>query len=204
MLLSLRTQFVLLIVGLLAIPPWSGAQDAQAPQPQGAEPPPESMPLNLSERPPGPVIVNYQNGQLIIEAQNATLSSVLRAACNQTGTVVDIPSDAEEHVVGVFGPGPAREVFASLLNGSLFNYVMMGSTDDAARVVRLTLSVRRVSERLVSGQDTRSTQPAPRPVAKVREVPPVPQVPQQAEKPSAETNAPDHSVLKELRRRHRR
>jgi hypothetical protein len=78
MLLSLRAQFVLLliVVGLLAITLRSRAQDAQAPQPQGAEPPPKSMPLTLAELPPGPVIVNYQQGQLMIASQNATLSIV--------------------------------------------------------------------------------------------------------------------------------
>jgi hypothetical protein len=204
--LSERIQFVICAVLLSTSWITSRAQNAEVQElpPQTAREQPDAPASRLAELPPGPIIVNYQDGQLIIEAQNATLSSVLRAACNQTGTVVDIPSDAEERVVGVFGPGPAREVFASLLNGSLFNYVMMGSTDDAARVVRLTLSVRRVSERLVSAQETRSAQPAPRPVAKVGEVPPVPQFPQQAEKPSAETNAQDHSALKELRRRHRR
>jgi hypothetical protein len=206
MLLSLRAQFVLLIVGLLAIPPRSRAQDAQAPQPQGAEAPPESMPLNLSEFPPGPVIVNYQQGQLMIEAQNSTLSIVLRAACSQTGTAIDIPSNADERVVGVFGPGSARDIFASLLNGSRFNYVMLGSTDDATKVMRLTLSVRSVPS-----LDTRSgppapqsVHPAPQAVAKVAEAPAVPQIPQQAEKPLAEPNAQDHTALKEIRRRHRR
>jgi hypothetical protein len=204
--LSERIQFVICAVLLSTSWITSRAQNVEVQQlpPQTAREQPGASASRLAELPPGPVIVNYQDGQLIIEAQNATLSSVLRAACNQTGTVVDIPSDAEERVVGVFGPGPAREVFASLLNGSLFNYVMMGSTDAAARVVRLTLSVRRVSERLVSAQETRSAQPVPRPVAKVLEVPPVPQVPQQAEKPLAEMNAQDHSALKELRRRHRR
>jgi hypothetical protein len=201
MLLSLRAQFVLLliVVGRLAITLRSRAQDAQAPQPQGAEPPPESMPLTLAELPPGPVIVNYQRGQLMIASQNATLSIVLRAACSQTGKAIDIPSDADERGVGVFVPGPARDIFALLLNGSRFNYVMLGSTDDATRVMQLTLSVRSVPS-----LDTRSGHPAPQAVAKVAEAPAVAQFPQQAEKPSAEPNAPDHTALQELRRRHRR
>jgi len=76
--LSLRAQFVsLLIVGLLAISLESRAQDAKAQQPQAAEQQPDSTPLTCAQMPPGPIIVNYQNGQLTIEAQDATSSSVL-------------------------------------------------------------------------------------------------------------------------------
>jgi hypothetical protein len=199
--LSERIQF--LICAVLLSTSWitSRAQNAEVQQlpPQTAREQPDAPASRLAELPPGPVTVNYQHGQLIIEAQNATLSSVLRAACNQTGTAIDIPSDAEERVVGVFGPGSAREVFASLLNGSLFNYIMMGSTDSSARVVRLTLFAKPVAS-----QDNRSSQPAPQAVARVTEVPAHPELPLQAEKRSAEPNAPDRSALKELRRRHRR
>jgi hypothetical protein len=62
------------------------AQDTQAPQQRqrGAEQiePPSTIHAQL---PSGPVIVSYQNGQLMIEAMNATLSSVLQSAI-KTGT----------------------------------------------------------------------------------------------------------------------
>jgi hypothetical protein len=200
--LSERIEFVICAVLLSTSWITCGAQNTEVqrvPPQTASEPDPASR---LADLPPGPVIVNYQQGQLMIEAQNATLSTVLRAACNQTGTAIDIPPDAEERVVGVFGPGPARDVFALLLNGSRFNYIILGSTDDAARVVRLTLSLRPISVRSVAPHETPSAHPAPQAVAKA-DVPP-PQLPPQAQKPSAEPSTPDHSVLKELRRRHRR
>ena len=115
--LSVPAQFVplLILIGLSAISLRSRAQDSQTREPQAPAQQADSIPLTLAQMPPGPIVVSYQNGQLTIEAQNATLSSVLPAACNQTGTAVDIPSDADERVVGVFGPEPARDVFASLL-----------------------------------------------------------------------------------------
>ncbi len=51
----------------------------------------------------------------------------LRAISNQTGTVIDVPPGPDERVVGVFGPGRMRDVLASLLNGSRFNYLKDGS-----------------------------------------------------------------------------
>jgi len=44
----------------------------------------------------------------------------------QTGAEIEIPS-ATERVVTHLGPGPARDVMADLLNGSRFNYVLLGS-----------------------------------------------------------------------------
>ena len=40
------------------------------------------------------------------------------------------------------GPGPAREVIAELLNGSHFNYVMIGNETDAAAVEHVILTAK--------------------------------------------------------------
>jgi hypothetical protein len=198
---SLRAQFVplLIVVGLSGLSLKSRSQNAQAEQPQAAEQSPDSISLPLAQLPPGPVIVNYQQGQLMVEAQNATLSTVLRAVCNQTGTAIDIPSDADERVVGRFGPGLARDVFALLLNGSRFNYVMLGSNDDARRIVRLTLSVKPAGP--LNDQPVR---PTPQVVAKRAESPPAPQSPEKAAQPSTESNAAAQSAPQLPRRRYRR
>ena len=37
------------------------------------------------------------------------------------------------------GPGPAREVMAELLNGSRFNYVLLGSSANDAALTRVVL-----------------------------------------------------------------
>jgi hypothetical protein len=206
--LPLRKQSVLLLVlvGMSMLALQSRAQDEQGQRSQAAMQLPDSASLPPAQLPPGTIIVSYQNGQLTIEAQYASLSSVLRAACNQTGTALDLSPGTDERVVGVFGPGSVRDVFALLLNGSPFNYVMLGLTEDAARIVRLTLSVKSLGS-----QETGSVRPAPQSVhpasqavAKVAEAPTIPHFAQQADRPTAEPNAPDHSALKELRRRHRR
>jgi len=90
--------------------------------------------------------VNYQNGQLTIVAPNSTLGDILRAVRKQTGAEIEVP-DAKERVVTHLGPGPAREVVAELLNGSRFNYVLLGSPADASLLTRVVLVAK-------SGPDT--------------------------------------------------
>ncbi len=87
-------------------------------------------PLTLEQEPTAAPQVSYHNDQLTIVARNSTLADVLRAVHSQTGASVDVPSNATERVVGHFGPGPARDVLASLLNGSAYNYVLVGSASN--------------------------------------------------------------------------
>lgn len=201
--MSGRTQFVPLLVmaGLVCLSVESQAQDAQVRESEAATQPADPPPLTLAQMPPGPVVTLYQNGQLTIKALNATLSDVLRAACNQTGAAIDLPPGADERVFGTFGPGPAQEVIASLLNGSPFNYVMLGSPYDAARLVQLTLSMKPASS-----LDSRPLHPVGQLMARSAEASPVQQVPpQQATQPSTEPRTPDTRAPPRFPpRRHRR
>jgi hypothetical protein len=82
--------------------------------------------------------VDYQNGQLTINAPNSTLADILRAVRKQTGADIDVP-EARERVVTHLGPGPARQIIAELLNGSRFNYVLLGSPADNTVLTRIVL-----------------------------------------------------------------
>ena len=104
--------------------------------------PQEVMPLTPEQRPAAPPIVIYLNGKLSISAKNSTLGDVLRAIANKTGAAIDVPDNANERVVSQLGPAPARDVMASLLNGSHFNYVMVGSENDPNSVVRVVLTAK--------------------------------------------------------------
>lgn len=106
--------------------------------------PVQQIPLdNIATVPPQ---VTFQNNQLTIVAPNSTLADVLRAVRKQTGAEIEVPS-APEHIVTHLGPGPAREVIAELLNGSRFNYVILGSPTDDLMLTRVVLVAR-------SSQDT--------------------------------------------------
>ena len=87
-----------------------------------------------------PPQVRYSRGQLTIVAENSTLSDILRAVRTQTGAVVEVPPNATERVVTHLGPGPARDILAALLNGTHFNYVMLGSPAHPDSVERLILT----------------------------------------------------------------
>src|SRR5437016_2784009 len=112
-------------------------QEQAAPTAQPATPIP---PLTLEQMPASPPQVTFDNGQLTIVAQNSTLGDILRAVRAKTGATVEVPGNATERVVAKIGPGPAREVLASLLNGSHFNYVMLGSPTKADMVDRIILT----------------------------------------------------------------
>jgi hypothetical protein len=109
---------------------------ALPPLPVGPTGPVPQIPLD-SITPIAPQ-VSYQNGQLTIVAANSTLGDILRAVKKQTGADIEIPA-ATDRVVTHLGPGPARDVMAELLNGSRFNYVLLGSPEDASLLTRVVL-----------------------------------------------------------------
>ena len=106
---------------------------AFGPQPVPAPPP------TLEQLPASAPRVAFQGGQLTIVSRNASLGAILREVESKTGATIDMPANPTERVVGQFGPGPAREVLASLLNGSRFNYVLMGSPQDPASLDKVVL-----------------------------------------------------------------
>jgi hypothetical protein len=110
-------------------------QPAPDPPPAPPQPPPtlEQMPAVAPE-------VRFSRGLLTIVAENSTLSDILRAVHAQTGAVIEVPPNATERVATHLGPGPARDVLATLLNGSHFNYVMVGSPAHPDSVDRLILT----------------------------------------------------------------
>jgi hypothetical protein len=107
--------------------------------PSGPTGPVQQIPLDSMA--PVPPQVSYQNQELTIVAPNSTLGDILRAVRKQTGAEIEIPS-APERVVTHLGPGPAREVMAELLNGSRFNYVLLGSATNDALLTRVVLVAR--------------------------------------------------------------
>lgn len=121
----------------LVLPPLPAGPLQQVPLPQL----PESAPQ-----------VTYQNGLLTILAQNATLGEILKQVKKLTGASIDLPANgAPERVVTEIGPGAPRDVLAVLLNGTQFNYVMLGSTSNPSAVESISLTPKPGS---VDGQAT--------------------------------------------------
>jgi hypothetical protein len=141
----------LLVVGALCLPSVGRADTQTAhrqhkakkqqplppPLPSGTQGPVPQVPLDAI--PAVAPQVSYQDGQLTIVAPNSTLGDILRGVRKHTAADIEIPATANERVVTRLGPGPAREVLAELLNGSHFNYILLGSPADASLLVRVVL-----------------------------------------------------------------
>jgi len=85
--------------------------------------------------------VIFEGGLLTISAQNSTLGEILRDVRRLTGASIEIPpgNAVSERVVTHLGPGAPRDVMAGLLNGSSFDYVMLGSNSDPTAVSSVVL-----------------------------------------------------------------
>jgi hypothetical protein len=165
-------------------------------------PPP---PLVLPPLPPGPLQqvplpqlpesapkVSFENGQLTIVANNATLGEILKQVKKLTGASIDLPANgAPERVVTQIGPGAPRDVLATLLNGTAFNYVMLGSNSDPTAVASVVLTPKPGSEQVqaAGGNFQQAATPTPgRPQPFVRAAPP------QAEVAAADDQSADDAA----------
>jgi hypothetical protein len=126
------------------------------PLPSGPTGPIQQVPLDLMA--PVAPQVSYQNGQLTIIAPNSTLGDILRAVRKQTGAEIEVP-DAKERVVTHLGPAPAAEVMAELLNGSRFNYVLLGSPDEAHVLTKVVLVAKSGPDNAGSNRQLAGQQP---------------------------------------------
>ena len=87
------------------------------------------------------------------------MGDVLNAVKQKTGASVEMPASSSERVVGRFGPGAPRDVMAQLLNGSHFDYVLLGSPADPGALKKVLLMAR------ASGPQPSQPQPQTQPSA---------------------------------------
>jgi hypothetical protein len=144
---NLRSSFSVLVIGLgLCI----------ASQVQAQNPPMNCTPDGIievctvadsvapiaTEPVPAPAaMVVYKDGLLSISAENVSLSDVLHEVSAKTGATIEFPNgSATEPVFTHIGPGPVRDILATLLNGTKFNYVMLGSQDTADSLQKIVLT----------------------------------------------------------------
>ena len=79
----------------------------------------------------------------------------IESSAGKHGATIDVPPSASEHVVTNLNPGPARDILAKLLNGSHYNYVMLGSVSDPNAVSKIVLT-----SKVTAGADGPSAQSA--------------------------------------------
>ncbi len=85
-------------------------------------PPPPDWPAN--DR-PSDATVTWDAHGLGIVAGNSSLSQILKQVCTETGATME-GLNRDQRIFGVYGPGPARDVIAQLLDGSGYNVLMIG------------------------------------------------------------------------------
>ncbi|MDP9159349.1 MAG: AMIN domain-containing protein [Acidobacteriota bacterium] len=97
--------------------------------------------INAPQSAPRFQVQSGRGGALTIHASNATLAEVLFEVQQKTGAEIPIPSGAEqERVTADLGPGPARDTLSSLLNGTHFNFVMVGAESDPGKLRSVILT----------------------------------------------------------------
>jgi hypothetical protein len=148
---------------------------AQAMQSQPAPvaqqvPQPIPPPVTPEHGPSSPPDVNFQGGQLTIVARNSTLGDVMNAVKQKTGAAVEMPPASGERVVGQFGPGSPRDVMAQLLNGSHYDYVLLGSPADPGALKKIVLMAKASGPEPASGAQQQMNEPLNQPLQTVPEV----------------------------------
>lgn len=96
--------------------------------------------MGAAQRPANPPRISYAGGQLTVVADNSQLSDILHAVGHTTGAHLEGSPPDSERVFGQFGPGTTRDVLNSLLTGSRYDYVLLGSLDSPGSVDRIVLS----------------------------------------------------------------
>jgi hypothetical protein len=114
--------------------------DSRAQVPPPAKPAAAAqLPAALAQVPPGTVTSTYDDGKLTVRARNARLIDVLYSACDLIGAQLNAPEDADQPILRAVGPARPRDVLASLLRGSPFNYSISGSANDPNAIASVTV-----------------------------------------------------------------
>lgn len=95
----------------------------------------------VTQNPPVPPQVSYEGGELTIAAPNSNLADVLNAVKAKTGANLELPPSAgQERVAVQLGPGPPRDVLAQLLDGSPFDYILLGAPNQPNSLTDIVLT----------------------------------------------------------------
>jgi hypothetical protein len=122
------------------------------------------VPLRPSQLPSVPPRVSYQQGQLTVIAENSTLGDIFGAIRTATGIKIETQGGPSgDRVAAKIGPAPAKEVLLSLLQGSRYDYVMLGSLTDPEQVERVILT-----PKSAGGAQTAAAPAQPRPQQQAR------------------------------------
>jgi len=111
---------------------------------------------------PPKVTVTFQDGKLRLSSEKGSLADVLNEVRARTGADIAVPAGAEqEKVVATIGPANPREVLSQLLNGSRYNFIIVGTDADPNQLERVVLSPKGNMDVNQSSEPAAETEPAP-------------------------------------------
>ena len=116
---------------------------------QASEPPPPapnaatSQAAQTSQPPAAVPIASAANGKVTIHASGQPLAQVLEAVRAVTGVKINVPADGDSEPVFMnLGPASTRDALVALVDGTRFNYIIVGSPTDSEHVSEVILSTR--------------------------------------------------------------
>ena len=106
-----------------------------------------------SDQPHG---ISYSQSQLTIDVANVTLAELLLRISAVTSVKIDTPVEANSVRLPVVkrGPGPARDVIASLLREMHFNYIVQASETDPLTIQSILIVPADIRENSELSTDT--------------------------------------------------
>jgi hypothetical protein len=85
--------------------------------------------------------VEFHDGLLRIDAENATLRDTLKSVSARTGAELQFPTgELQERIYVHLGPASPRDIVGQLLNGTPFNYLILSSASEPSGITRVILS----------------------------------------------------------------
>jgi hypothetical protein len=123
------------------VSPQNGLVRGQEPSPVQAERSSAGSSLAAAGAPLDGPVVTYRNGQLTIDAENSTLAAVLELVAEKTGAVIEVPPGSGLERIVEHTTGRAEDVLARLLNGSPFDFVIVGSPQPPHVPMQVLLSL---------------------------------------------------------------
>jgi hypothetical protein len=141
------------VLALLLFAGVAVAQNTQAPVATTAatearvaapEAPAQTAPATSTSETHPTLNISFAGGQLRIDALDSTLGDVLVKVAALTGVKIEIPAGAGSERLRVvkLGPGSARQILASLLYGSNFDYLILASAADPEGIQNVVLKPR--------------------------------------------------------------
>ena len=122
--------------------------------PVAAEPPPvveqkppaPAVPLRPSQMPAVPPRVILVDGALTIVAENSTMADIITQLRAATGIKIEtIGGPSGERVAARIGPAPVRDVILSLVQGSGYDFIILGVEGQPNAVERVILTPKTAS-----------------------------------------------------------